>query len=200
MESAAMALKKFYSNNQLYTVDIKYQDASHFEITLESEDSPKKKFVVTIIRWDMHNKMLCFAIEGIVYKTSLMGFDEQSVTLYLINYATQIILMRDKDVHKDHTFPLPSRQSLVSDPVLKSPLAGRVIKFFVTDGEHVTQGKPLVVIESMKMENELCAPFDGIVKSLSIEPGNVVEQGQVLIIFAKKGEEHGTSKNEYGEK
>lgn len=196
MESTTMAIKKFYIDNRLHTLEVTPHDATHFTVTVEHEGSPKKTVSVTITKWDADNKTLCFSLDGKLYKTTVMGSDQQSMTLYLINHAVQLILMRDRT----DIMATPAAQQLSSEPVLKSPLAGRVIKIFVSPDDHVTQGKPIVIIESMKMENELCAPFDAIVKTLSIEPGNVVEQGQVLITFVKKGEEHAAPKNEHGEK
>ena len=49
----------------------------------------------------------------------------------------------------------------------------------------------------MKMENEICAPHDTIVKTLQICVGDLVEPNQVLMTFEKKGERNATTKNEH---
>jgi len=73
------------------------------------------------------------------------------------------------------------------DLVLKSPLAGLVVKIKVAVGQFVVKNQPVVVIESMKMENEICAPFPAFIKTLSISEGNLVKPNQVIVIFEKRG-------------
>jgi biotin carboxyl carrier protein len=49
-------------------------------------------------------------------------------------------------------------------------------------GDAVEAGQPLVVLQAMKMENELSLPRGGTIKSIGVEPGQSVEQGQVLVV------------------
>jgi|GEM_PF-870259 biotin carboxyl carrier protein len=76
---------------------------------------------------------------------------------------------------------------------IKSPLTGRVVKIQVNIGDQVQFGQPLVIIESMKMENEISAHFSGIVKNIFVSVGNVVQQDEVLLEIEPKGEHNGSS-------
>ena len=67
--------------------------------------------------------------------------------------------------------------------VLKAPMPGLVVRVQVQPGEKVIAGAPLVVLEAMKMENELKAGAPGVVKSVRVAPGEAVEKGQVLVEF-----------------
>ena len=67
--------------------------------------------------------------------------------------------------------------------VLKAPMPGLVVRVQVQPGDKVAAGAPLVVLEAMKMENELKAGAPGIVKSVRVAPGEAVEKGQVLVEF-----------------
>jgi biotin carboxyl carrier protein len=67
--------------------------------------------------------------------------------------------------------------------VLKAPMPGLVVRVQVQPGEKVATGDPLVVLEAMKMENELKAGAAGVVKSVRVAPGEAVEKGQVLVEF-----------------
>jgi biotin carboxyl carrier protein len=67
--------------------------------------------------------------------------------------------------------------------VLKAPMPGLVVRVQVQPGEKVAAGAPLVVLEAMKMENELKAGAPGVVKSVRVSPGEAVEKGQVLVEF-----------------
>lgn len=62
-----------------------------------------------------------------------------------------------------------------------APLAGNVWKIEVTPGQKVLAGDLLLILEAMKMENEVCADRDGTVGELCIDEGNRVEIGQMLL-------------------
>lgn len=64
---------------------------------------------------------------------------------------------------------------------IRSPMPGRVVKLLVAVGDEVKAGDPCVVVEAMKMENELRAPTDGTVKALHADEGASVE-GQALLV------------------
>ena len=65
--------------------------------------------------------------------------------------------------------------------VLKAPMPGLVIQIAVAAGDNVVAGQGLVVLEAMKMENELKATASGVVKSVRVEVGQAVEKGVVLV-------------------
>ncbi len=80
----------------------------------------------------------------------------------------------------------PRRKALAvsgtaSEDNLRTQMPGRIVRVLVSEGESVTRGSPLVVIEAMKMENELCAPRDGIVRRIAVTEGELVEARAVLI-------------------
>jgi biotin carboxyl carrier protein len=63
-------------------------------------------------------------------------------------------------------------------------MPGRVLRVLVAAGEAVTAGQPLVVLEAMKMENEVKSPQDGVVAGIAVTAGQPVSAGEVLIRFA----------------
>ncbi len=67
--------------------------------------------------------------------------------------------------------------------VLKAPMPGLVVRVAVSEGDRVAVGAALVVLEAMKMENELRATAAGVVKGVKVKPGEPVEKGQVLVDF-----------------
>jgi biotin carboxyl carrier protein len=64
-----------------------------------------------------------------------------------------------------------------------APMPGRVVRVLVKPGDRVAVRQPLVVVEAMKMENELRAPKAGRVKDVSATAGASVEPGRVLIVI-----------------
>lgn len=65
--------------------------------------------------------------------------------------------------------------------VLASPMPGMVIDIPVKEGDEVSKGDVLVVLESMKMQNELTAPRDGVVSSIQAEVNGNVERKEALL-------------------
>jgi biotin carboxyl carrier protein len=63
---------------------------------------------------------------------------------------------------------------------LKAPMPGLVVKVLVESGAIIEAGQPLVVLQAMKMENELSLPRGGTVSTVTVAPGQTVEAGQVL--------------------
>jgi 3-methylcrotonyl-CoA carboxylase alpha subunit len=68
-----------------------------------------------------------------------------------------------------------------SDGSVMAPMPGNVIAVSVAEGDRVLRGQPLVIIEAMKMEQTLNAPFDGIVAELRASPGMQVIEGHLLV-------------------
>lgn len=64
---------------------------------------------------------------------------------------------------------------------LKAPMPGLVVAVPVTEGQPVKKGQVLVILESMKMQNELKSPRDGIVSRVRVRAGESVEQKQPLL-------------------
>lgn len=62
-----------------------------------------------------------------------------------------------------------------------APMPGKILKVNVTAGQAVKKGDVLVVLEAMKMENEIQAPQDGTVASVDTSAGATVESGDVLV-------------------
>lgn len=66
---------------------------------------------------------------------------------------------------------------------IKAPMPGRVMRVLVAVGDRVTARQGVVVVEAMKMENELRSPRDGVVKEVGVVAGAAVETGAVLIVI-----------------
>ncbi|HTV37367.1 MAG TPA: biotin carboxylase N-terminal domain-containing protein [Xanthobacteraceae bacterium] len=69
------------------------------------------------------------------------------------------------------------------DGAVKAPMHGKVLELFVGAGDRVSAGQRLAVIEAMKMEHTLHAPFAGTVRQIAVNPGaQVVEGGEIMLI------------------
>ena len=69
------------------------------------------------------------------------------------------------------------------EPV-KSPMPGNILKINVTLGQQVNEGDVIMVLEAMKMENEIVATRSGTIAQIAVSKGAVVETGAVLAVIA----------------
>jgi len=71
----------------------------------------------------------------------------------------------------------------VADKTLVAPMPGLVVKVEVEVGQAVRAGQGVIVVEAMKMENELKAPSDGVVAKVEVKPGQTVDKGATLLVL-----------------
>jgi len=64
---------------------------------------------------------------------------------------------------------------------LRAPMPGLIVTTLVEEGQAVKKGQVMLILESMKMQNELKAPRDGIIGRVRVKPGESVEQKQILL-------------------
>jgi propionyl-CoA carboxylase alpha chain len=78
----------------------------------------------------------------------------------------------------------PEPVTAVTPGSLLAPMPGTVVRVDVAEGDPVTAGQPLLVLEAMKMEHPVTAPAGGIVTSLPVAVGRQVEAGAVLAVIS----------------
>ena len=78
----------------------------------------------------------------------------------------------------------PAASAPAGGETVKSPMPGTILSVNVAEGDTVKKGQVLMILEAMKMENEIMAPCDGKVTSVSTSKGSAVESGTVLCTIA----------------
>lgn len=73
---------------------------------------------------------------------------------------------------------------IAAGEAVKSPMPGNILKINVSVGQHVDEGDVLLILEAMKMENEVVATKAGTVAQLLVDKGAVVETGAPLVVIA----------------
>jgi pyruvate carboxylase subunit B len=66
---------------------------------------------------------------------------------------------------------------------VRAPIPGKVVSVTVVPGQEIVAGQPLVVLEAMKMQNQICAEGTGTVESVAVTPGMTVDGGQILVVL-----------------
>lgn len=78
----------------------------------------------------------------------------------------------------------PAAPATAGATTISAPMPGTILKVNVQNGASVKKGDILMILEAMKMENEICAPSDGTVSSVNVSSGATVEAGTVLCTLA----------------
>lgn len=77
----------------------------------------------------------------------------------------------------------PSKPSSAGGTVVSAPMPGVVLDMMVSPGEAVEEGSVLLILEAMKMENEVTAPVSGTVKEVKVSSGANVNTGDVMVVI-----------------
>ncbi|MGX1750255.1 ATP-binding protein [Glutamicibacter protophormiae] len=83
-------------------------------------------------------------------------------------------------------------------PHISSPMPGTVIAVKAADGDAVTAGQVLLIVEAMKMEHQLASPADGIVRMPALKPGDLVTTKQTLATIEPSADDGHTRKDQHG--
>ena len=166
-----MELKSFWINAQKLTT--KQVDTT--TLSVGETELVKAK----VIRCDPKTGILIFSAYQTHHRARVTrGLQKNTLLIYLFT-TQQEILVHLAPPHKEKTI------TTFQDKI-RSPLAGRVVCRLVAVGEKIEKNQPLVIIESMKMENELCATSASIVKTIPIKQNDLVESGNVMITLSKR--------------
>ncbi len=112
--------------------------------------------------------------EGKSYEVSIETIGDK----YLVRHGAHEQLVELADASGGGRDELRRKGGIES---VDSVMPGKVVRILVEAGADVTAGQGLVVVEAMKMENEIGAPRAGRVKSIDVEPGQNVETGARLV-------------------
>ena len=139
-------------------------------------------------------------VDGQLYEVDFQQLSEGGIlSLLLNNHSLEAIveerengwevLIRGElytvDVQDERAFRLARARGIVAEvtgeAIIKSPMPGLIIDVLVEPNQIVQKGDKVVILESMKMENELRSPRDGVVKHVFVVSGAGVEKNQVLV-------------------
>ena len=81
--------------------------------------------------------------------------------------------------------PAPAKEVQVSEgqEIVESPMPGTILRIEVKEGQTVKAGDNLLILEAMKMENEILAPRDGRVSAITVNVGDSVDTGAKLVVI-----------------
>ncbi len=163
-EEVSFEIEKNIDNKEYVITDDKlgkikakilYSDDSRVDVEIDG-----KKYVVVI-----DSEANLTYVNGVPLKISI---NEHLITKTLVNDISNFLLKNNEN-------------SKVEKGEIRAPLSGKIISVKVKVGDKVHKGQTLLIMESMKMLNEIKSQYDGIVEEVAIREGNVVKKNQLLI-------------------
>ena len=122
-------------------------------------------------------------LEGKSYTAELLHSDYTSKSFtFRINGSNYTVQLADRFDQLVEKMGL-SKQGSAKIKEIKAPMPGLVLEIQVSEGQEVTKGQSLLILEAMKMENMIKSPGDGTVKRIFVDTGKPVDKNQLLIEF-----------------
>jgi len=130
-----------------------------------------------------------FKIRGTRYNVDIQDVNKNEVEIEVNGTPYLVTIEREVKHSKTPTIVRKRLPNEVKKPettgaslkTIKAPLPGNIFKLNVKEGDSVKKGETLLIMEAMKMENNILAEFDGVVKTVKIKEGDVVLQNDILI-------------------
>jgi biotin carboxyl carrier protein len=110
--------------------------------------------------------------------------DEDSSQTYEIQFAGQRFEVQVEDEREKALAGAVASAHAAGEARVRAPMPGLVIGVPLEVGASVSRGQTVVVLEAMKMENDLASPKAGIIKEIKVNKGQTVNQGDVLVVIS----------------
>jgi biotin carboxyl carrier protein len=157
---------------------------THWLIALKEEEGEWIKYEISKEDYTLVDNTINLLFNGGSYLMDVMGAGTEYMVYTRGSYRKVTIFNDEALLHES----LKRGSALGSGDKLTSGMPGKIVKVLVKKGDIVKAGAPLLIMEAMKMENEMRASQEVIVDDVKVKPGDSVESGATLITFqaAKK--------------
>lgn len=161
-----------------YKVDVT-EGRHNWKVSLQQEGKEWQHYDISKSDYKTAEEYVSFLFQGKSYLIDVLGQDTDYTVFTRNSFRTIRIFNDEMLLHES----LKKGGGGGADTVLKAGMPGKVIEIFVKAGDSVKAGKPLLIMEAMKMENEMRASHDVKIKEICIKQGDSVESGAVMIKF-----------------
>ncbi|WP_462319041.1 biotin/lipoyl-containing protein [Marinilabilia sp.] len=139
-------------------------------------------------------KKFDFSINGNKYHVHIKDIDDNIASIevngtpYSVEIEQEVKKVKTPKLIRNEVKPKPGEGQIVKKPSagghqIQAPLPGNIFKILAKEGDAVKKGDTLLIMEAMKMENNVMADKDGTVKEIKVKEGDAVLQSDVLIVL-----------------
>lgn len=166
--------------NKKYDIDI-LELRHHWQICLQEHGKTKEVLKIPKVNFRQMDDAISFLFENTSYMIDVVG-EGLDYHVYTRGSYHTIPLINDEGLLHES---LKGATQLGGTDSLVAGMPGKIVEVLVSPGQEIKAKQPLLIMEAMKMENEMRAAQDGIVKEVLVQKGQSVEAGAVLILFEK---------------
>lgn len=141
----------------------------------------RKRFSFELLKINTYHCLLKVNNKVIPLTRTVAGENEHLLAIHGEYYATDAQTRLEKKA-AEIVSKQPGGEGAV---VVKSPMPGMVLKLIHQPGQQVEAGDTIVILEAMKMENDITSPFSGVVSKVFVKEGSPVEKGGRLFLIDK---------------
>jgi biotin carboxyl carrier protein len=163
---------------QKFKVDV-IEARNHWKISIQREQDASITYEISKKDYQKSESYFSFLFKGVSYMMDVIGKDTEYTVFTRNSFRTVKIFNDEMLLHES----LKRGGGFGGASDLRSGMPGKIIEIFVKEGDLVKENRPLLIMEAMKMENEMRATRDVIIKEVRVKQGDSVESGAVLIKF-----------------
>lgn len=167
-------------NERKFQINVN-ESKTHWKIDLREETSDWIRYDIPKTDYQLIDQTILFLFKNSSYLVDVLGKGTDYTVYTRGAHSTIKIFNEEKILHES----LKGGASLGQGNSLNSGMPGKIVKIFVKPGDIVKEGDPLLIMEAMKMENEMRAAGPAKIAEVMVKAGDNVESGIVLINFAK---------------
>jgi len=153
--------------DEIMAVEVR-RDGDHFDVLIDGESHP-----VALIFSDASHDVLL--MDNNSFDVILVDQENR----YQVNVSNRFFDVEVMDPRKKALYA--SAMDEGGRKAIRTQMPGRIIKILVEPGQEVTEGQGLLILEAMKMQNEIKAPRDGVVIGLAVRENDSVEGNTLLV-------------------
>jgi biotin carboxyl carrier protein len=157
-------------NDKEREIEIKPLDSNRFQVMIDGNTH-------VVDARDCGPERLSVLVDNVSHDISY-SLDDSATHL---NFRNRYFSIEVLDERRMRMRRVRSDLDLSGPEIIKTTMPGKVVKILVEAGQEVTSGTGVIIIEAMKMENEIRCRNDGIVKAIHVETGQTIEGNVTLI-------------------
>jgi biotin carboxyl carrier protein len=169
------------TNGRKYQINVVETTAS-WKIDLKEDGADWIRYDIPKSDYQSIDETISFIFKNSSYLVDVTG-KGTDYNVYTRGAHSQIQLYNEEKILHES---LKGASGLGQGNSLNSGMPGKIVKVFVKPGDAVKEGDPLLIMEAMKMENEMRSAGEAVIKEVLVKQGHAVESGAVLITFEKK--------------
>lgn len=121
------------------------------------------------------------SIDGKEYLVEMEEIGGTPVSTAPVAQEAPVALQASESTPEPVATPQPTAPVAAGSDAMTAPMPGTILRILVNPGESVTENQPLMILEAMKMENEVVANRSGVISAIHVTQGQMVNPGDALV-------------------